>query len=147
MTGRVQTGKPIQTQHPLHIMAFTKLVTSDDPKGAAFAQGQLQATIDRLLNVALIVYGDGPDQDNIVSLARELSGSKPAIRDVVHCPDPTVLSAEQKKSYFRNGKTVVAIGLQDKVARALDKDTALDGFELELAFLAAEAQKPTSPTD
>lgn len=147
MTSPVRLGRPNQTQHISNIMAFTKLVTSDDSRGAAFAQGQLQATIDRLLNVALIVYGDGPEQDDIVSFARELSGSKPAIRDVVHCPDPTVLSAEQKKSYFRNGKTVVAIGLQDKVARALDKDTALDGFELELAFLAAEAQKPTSPTE
>jgi hypothetical protein len=128
-------------------MAFVKLVSSNDPRGAAFAQGQLQSTIDRILNVALIVYGDGPEQEEIVSLARELASSKPEIRDVVHCPDPSVLSPEQKRHYFRNGKTVVAIGLQDKVAKALGKTDALDLFELDLAFLAAEAQKPTGPNE
>lgn len=128
-------------------MAFTKLVSSNDPGGASFAQGQLQATIDRLLNVALIVYGEGAAQDEIVSLARELAGSKPEIRDVIHCPDPTVLSAEQKKSYYRNGKVVVAVGLRDKVAKALGVEEAQDGFELELAFLAAERQTPTSPEE
>jgi len=128
-------------------MALTTLSRNDDPQSSAFAQGQLQAIIDQVSNVVMVIYGDDPQTSSIVDMAVGLATSKPLLRWVVWCPNPKVLSDEQRKKYFRKEKIAVSIGLQDKVARALDIDDAQDGFELELAYLEAEAQKPTSPTE
>ena len=128
-------------------MALITLSRKDDPQASAFAQGQLQAIIDQVSNVVMVIYGDDPETNGIVDMAVGLATSKPQLRFVVWCPNPKVLSDDQKQKYFRKGKVAVSIGLQDKVAKALNSDDAQDGFEVELAFLAAEAQKPTSPTE
>jgi hypothetical protein len=66
--------------------------------------------------------------------------AKPQIRRVVWCPDESVLSATQRKNYYRKGKVAVAIGLSDEVAETLDIDEAQSGFLVEQAFLEAEVQ-------
>ncbi len=96
--------------------------------------------IDDVLNVVMIVYGEGTDIERVIEVVVGRATAKPQIRRVVWCPDPRVLSVEQRKNYFRKDKVATAIGLADKIAEALDIDEAQSGMSVELAFLAAEDQ-------
>lgn len=121
-------------------MAITILPRAGDPGGASAAQVQLQTLIDDVLNVVMVVYGEGTDIDRVIEVVVGRATAKPQIRRVVWCPDPTVLSAQQKKNYFRVNKVAVAVGLADRIAQALDIDEAQSGMSVELAFAEAEAQ-------
>ena len=121
-------------------MAITILPRSGDPGGAPTAQTQLQTVIDDVLNVLIVVYGEGPDIERVIEVVVGRATAKPQIRRVVWCPDTTVLTAKQKKNYFRKAKVAVSIGLADKIAAALDIDEAQSGMSVELAFADAEAQ-------
>ncbi len=121
-------------------MAITILPRAGDPGGASAAQVQLQTVIDDVLNVVMVVYGEGLDVERVIEVAVGRAAAKPQLRRVIWCPDPGVLSAKQRKSYFRNNKVAVAIGLADKIAEALDIDEAQSGMSVELAFAEAEAQ-------
>jgi hypothetical protein len=123
-------------------MAITILPRANDPGGSTAAQAQLQTVLDDVLTVVMIVYGEGVDIERVIEVVVGRATAKPLIRLVVWCPDPTVLSKDQKKSYFRANKVAVAVGLADKVAAALDIDEAQSGFEVEGAYLEAEAQTP-----
>lgn len=126
-------------------MALTILPRSGDPGGAAAARVQLQTIINDVLNVVMIVYGEGPDIERVLEVVVGRAAAKPQLRSAVWCPDPDVLSEEQRKSYTRKNKVAVSIGLEDKVADALDLDEAQSGFSVERAYLRAEAQTPTDP--
>jgi hypothetical protein len=121
-------------------MAITILPRADDPGGAPAAQVQLQTIIDDVLTVVMVVYGEGADIERVIEVVVGRATAKPQIRRVVWCPDPTVLSVQQKKNYFRTNKVVVSIGLADKIAEALDGDEAQSGLCVEKAFASAEAQ-------
>ena len=121
-------------------MAITILPRAGDPGGAAAAQTQLQTVLDDVLTVVMVVYGEGTDIERAIEVVVGRATAKPLIRRVVWCPDPAVLSTDQKKSYFRNGKVAVSVGLGDKIADALDIDEAQSGMTVELAFARAEAQ-------
>jgi hypothetical protein len=121
-------------------MAITILPRTGDPGGAPVAQVQLQTIIDDVLSVVMVVYGEGTDIERVIEVVVGRATAKPQIRRVVWCPDPTVLTAAQKKNYFRHNKVAVSVGLADKVADALDIDEAQSGMTVELAFAKAEAQ-------
>jgi hypothetical protein len=125
-------------------MSLTILPRATNPGGAQAAQIQLQTVIDDVLSVVAVVYGEGPEIERVLEVVVGRATAKP-IRRAVWCPDPSVLSPTQAKRYARKNKVVVAIGLQDRVASALDLDEAQSGFEVESAYLRAEAQTPTSP--
>ena len=127
-------------------MAITILPRAGDEGGKAVAQAQLQTVIDDVLNVVMIVYGEGTDIERVIEVAVGRATAKPQIRRVVWCPDEKVLSAKQKTDYFLENKVAVAVGLADKVAKALDIDEAQSGMSVEIAFLKAEAQAvPNNP--
>jgi hypothetical protein len=122
-------------------MILTILPRSDEAGGNAEAQTKLQTLIDDVLTVVLIIYGESPDTRRILEVAVGRGEAKPQIRRVVWCPDPSVLSKEQKRDYTKKDKVVVVIGLADKIAAALDNDEAQSGLEVEIAFCDAEAQE------
>lgn len=124
-------------------MAFTILPRADDSGGAAAAQAQLQTIIDDVRTVVMIVYGEGTDIERVIEVAvgrATIPTIPPDLRRVVWCPDPGALSAEQKKRYFRKNKVAVAVGIDNKIADALDIDEAQSGLSMELAFQRAVAQ-------
>lgn len=124
-------------------MSLSILPRAGDPGGAPAAQQQLQTIINDVLNVVMIVYGEGPDIERVLEVVVGRAAADPAnVRRAVWCPDPAVLSKEQKKGYFRANKVAVSVGLEDKVADALSLDEAQSGFSVERAFLRAEAQTP-----
>ena len=123
-------------------MALITLPRSNDPGGATEAQVKLQAAIDDPLTVVMILYGEGPDVERALETCTGRALAMPAIRRVVWCPDPGVLSPQQKKSFFRANKAAVSIGLADSIAESLSLDDAQVRIDVEGAFLAAEAQKP-----
>lgn len=120
-------------------MALTTLPRSTDTNGTITAQIQLQTIIDDVLSIVMVIYGEGAEYDRIIDVVVGRATAKPEIRRVVWCKDVAVLSAAQKKSYFRNGKVAVAIGLSNKVDASLDIDEAQVGILVEEAFLKAEA--------
>lgn len=123
-------------------MALTILPRSGDPGGADAAQQQLQTIINDVLTVVIVVYGEGSKIERAIEVVVGRAMAKPQIRRAVWCRDPDVLSKDQKKKYFRAKKAGVSIGLEDKVADALDGDEVRSGFSVERAFLRAEAQTP-----
>ena len=124
-------------------MSLTILPRSGDPGGAAAAQHQLQTIINDVLNVVMVVYGEGPEIERALEVVVGRAAADPTnVRRVVWCPDPGVLSKDQKRDYLRAKKVAVSIGLEDKVADSLNADEAQSGFSVERAFLRAEAQTP-----
>jgi hypothetical protein len=121
-------------------MAITILPRTTDPGGTSAAQAQLQTVIDDVLNVVMIVYGEGTDIERAIEVVVGRATAKPQLRRVVWCPDPTVLSTKQKANYFRDDKAAVSIGLADKIAKDLDLLEAQSGLSVERAFLEAELQ-------
>ena len=116
------------------------LPRSGDPGGAAEAQIRLQSAIDAEFTVLMIIYGEGPDIERVIEVCDGRALAKPAIRRVVWCPDPTVLSADQKKNYFRKDKVAVSVGLSNILAEALPLEKAKARIFVEGAFLEAEGQ-------
>ena len=121
-------------------MAITILPRAGDTGGATAAQVQLQTLIDDVLNVVIIVYGEGEDIERVIEVVVGRATAKAQIRRVVWCPDAGVLTSQQKKDYFRANKVAISVGLADKIADALDIDEAQSGMLVELAFAKAEAQ-------
>ena len=117
-------------------MAITILPRAGDPGGVLTAQVQLQTIIDDVLSVVMVVYGEGPDIEQVKDVVENRAIDN---RLAVWCPDPTVLSAKQKRNYFRKNKVAVAIG--GKIAEALDIDEAQSDMSVELAFAKAAAQE------
>jgi hypothetical protein len=121
-------------------MILTILPKSGDDGGAQAAQVKLQTVIDDVETVVLIAYGEGPEINRVIEIAVGRADVEPYIRRVVWCPDSSVLSAEQRASYFQKDKAVVTIGLADKIAGALDIVRAQLPLHIELAFSKAETQ-------
>jgi hypothetical protein len=121
-------------------MILTILPRATEGGGAAEAQVKLQTLIDDVLTVVLILYGETPETKRMLEVAVGLAEVKPQIRRVVWCPDPSVLSKEQKRDYMKKDKVAVTIGLANKIAAALDIDEAQFAMEVRIAFAKAEAQ-------
>lgn len=113
------------------------IVTPDETKKKS--QAKLQAAIDDPLTVSLIVYGTEAGIDAIVEIANARAQLRPMIRKVIWVKDPAVLTATQKKNYFKKDRAVVAIDLRDQICGSLELADASDPFEIELAFTAAES--------
>lgn len=113
------------------------IVTPDETKKKS--QAKLQAAIDDPLTVNLIVYGTEAGIDAIVEIANARAQLRPMIRKVIWVKDPAVLTATQKKNYFKKDRAVVAIDLRDQICGSLELADASDPFEIELAFTAAES--------
>ena len=123
-------------------MALIILPRSGNPGGATEAQIKLQAAIDDPLTVIMIVYGEGPEVEHALQTCAGRALAKPAIRRVVWCPDPEVLSVQQKKNVWQSGMGVVSVGLADKLADALTIKRAGVRLFVENAFITAEKQLP-----
>lgn len=123
-------------------MALITLPRVNDPGGTPEAQAKLQAAIDEPFTVVIIVYEEGPEVEHVLETCTGRALAKPAIRRVVWCPDPSVLSPEQKKNFWRANKAAVSVGLADTVADALTLKQAQVRILVEGAFLAAEGQTP-----
>lgn len=121
-------------------MLLTILPKSTDDGGAAAAQVKLQTLIDDVETVVMIVYGEGAEINRVIEIAVGRADVGPYIRRVVWCPDVTVLSAEQKSSYYSKNAAAVTVGLADKLAAALNLIRAQMPLQIELAFTKAEAQ-------
>jgi hypothetical protein len=126
-------------------MPLLTLPRAGDPGGADAARVQLQTVIDDTLNVVLVLYGEEPAFDirQALDVAVGRASAKSEIRRVVWCPDPDVLTDDQRASYFRKNKVGATVGLADRVAATLSLKEAQDGLKVELAFLEAESQTPT----
>jgi hypothetical protein len=113
---------------------------SEGPSAIEEAQRKLDGAIADPLTVVLIVYGEGAQTERALEVCAARASVKPAIRRVVWCPDPSVLSASQKRDYFRANKAAVTIGLKDSVANSLPASKAMVRHFVEQAFLKAELQ-------
>lgn len=100
-------------------------------------QTRLQTIIDDPFIAVLIVYGEGPDIDQAIQVCVARAALRIDLRRVVWVPDPDILSAEQKKQYFRKNKAAVMIGLDDKIAAQLTPDEASVILLVDSAFTDA----------
>ena len=121
-------------------MAMIILPKNTDPETAAEAQHKFKAAIDDPFTVLMVVYGDSPGTDRILEVCCARASVKAHIRRVVWIPDPTVLSNEQKRKYWKKTYAAVAVGLDDKVASKLTKVEAKGRLYVAEAFASAEGQ-------
>ena len=121
-------------------MALIILPRNTDPETAAEAQHKFKAAIDDPFTVLMVVYGEGPDTPRILEVCCARASVKAALRRVVWIPDPTVLSDEQKRKYWKKTYAAVAIGRDDKVAYKLTKVEARGRIYVAEAFTSAESQ-------
>jgi hypothetical protein len=121
-------------------MSMIILPKAGEPGGAAQAKEEFQAALADDFTVILIVYGELPDVERPLEIATARAAANPAIRRVVWCQDPAVLTAQQRQDYFDSDAIAVSVGLADKLAYVVQKKFAEFRSEYEKAFLTAEAQ-------
>lgn len=110
------------------------------PDAVAEAEKTFLAALGDPLSVLMVVYGDGPATVEILRVCDDAASVKPAIRQVVWVPDPTVLTDSLQKTYWRSGYAAVSIGLADSIAKELTQAQAKVDIYVEEAFLDAESQ-------
>lgn len=123
-------------------MALLTVLPTKSDDNAADAMAIFKSVIAEPVSVVLFILGKPRGFERILEVALGRAEASRDSRRVLHAPDADVLDQtiidDVKGS---SGRSVVATyGLQDKIAARLTSGKAKDRFEVEEAFLSAEAQ-------
>jgi uncharacterized protein YeaC (DUF1315 family) len=120
-------------------VSIITLPKNTGPDSCQDAQQKFDEALGDSFAAVMIIMGEGPDIDEIITICTQAADVKPSTRKVVWVPDLTVLTQEQKEKCIQS---VVVIGLDKNVAATLTKDQAKLDIYVEEAFTKGEAQGP-----